>query len=182
MNDDLFRHLQEKLAASVGREQLYKTIVNAPFAFKMETTYLSLGIIVLLVVDETDGLIHRVALSDTDMAAGTREVSVKRFEDIKVPLDYKHNIVAEAIRSQQPQQTADWAGLFAPALDPDEARLNQAGGAIACSFVYPLPGVDAGAALIFSYYQYRERMGEEHKAFMERYSGLVAEALRQQRA
>jgi len=179
MDDTAYSQLQRTLAGCTGRKELLKTIVNAPFAFKMETTYLSLGIVVLLLADAKDGLIHRVALSDTDMAAGTIEVSVKRFEDIKIPLDYGHNIIAQAIRTQKPQQTADWACLFVPALEPEEARLNQAGGAIACSCVYPLLNVGTGGAMIFSYYQYQDRIGEEHRAFMERYSALVAEALRE---
>lgn len=178
MTDAVYDHFRQTLVACKTQKQLFAAIVNAPFHFKIETTRLALGIVVLLLADKDDGLIHRVALSETEMAAGTRDVSVKRFEDIKIPLDYEHNIVAAAIRTGKPQRTADWAYLFAPDLTPAEARLNQAGGAIASSIVHPLRDVGDGGALIFSYYQYLENIGVEQETFMQRYSKLVADALR----
>ena len=178
MNDDMYKRLRQTLAACSDRADLYAKIVNAPFTFKIETTHLALGIIVLLLADKADGLIHRIALSQTEMAAGTVDVSVKRFEDIKIPLNYEQNIIAAAIRTQKPQITADWAYLFAPDLSADEARLNQAGGGIASSIVYPLPEVGDGGALIFSYYQYLDRIGQTQNSFMERCSAMVADELR----
>lgn len=178
MGEDIYQQLHDALASCTTRDALMATIVNAPFTYRIEMTHMSLGIIVLLLADKSDGMIHRMALSSTEMAAGTTDVSVKRFEDIKIPLDYPHNIIADAIRTQQPQRTTDWQYLFAPALTPEEARLNQAGGSIACSVVYPLPDIGDGGALIFSYYQYPEYLGEAQEEFMERYSFMAASRLR----
>lgn len=178
MVNDHYQELHDRLAACKTKASLYEAIVNAPFQYRVETTRMSLGIIVLLLADKKDGMVHRVALSSTEMAAGTQDVSVKSFKDIKIPLHYERNIIAEVIRTQQPRRTTDWQYLFAPALTPEEARLNQAGGSIACSAVYPLVDVGDGGALIFSYYQYPEYLNEMHEDFMETYTHLVANRLR----
>jgi hypothetical protein len=178
MHDGIYQQLDGLLAAPMAQRALFQTIVNSPFTQRMEMAHLSLGIIVLLLVDKADKQIHRVALSSTEMAAGTQHVSVKRFEDIKIPLKQPDNIIAEAIRKQEPQRTVDWQYLFTPALTADEARLNQAGGAIACSVVYPLHDVGDGAAMIFSYYQYPEHIGMLQETFMKCYSALAARHLR----
>jgi len=178
----MYGQLRDVLAGCSTQSSLFQAVVNAPFAYPMEMTHLSLGIIVLLLADKEDGLIHRVALSSTELAAGTIDVSVKRFEDIKIPLDDPRNLIAAVIRSGKPQRTVDWEFLFTPALSPEEARLNQAGGAIACSVVYPLKGVGDGGALIYSYYQYPENLGETQEAFMQRYATMVSEHLRAQPA
>lgn len=164
-----------KLAKS---DALFQAIVDAPFAFKLEVARLHLGIIVLLLVNEKSGMIDRVALSRTELAKGASEISVKRFEDIKIPLNFKENKIAQAITTGQPQTTGDWQYLFNPVLTPEEARFNQAGGAIACSVVYPLRGLKPGGALIFSYYQYPDMISQKHQNFMERYAQLVATELR----
>jgi len=124
-------------------------------------------------------MIERVALSDTELAKGAATMSVKRFEDIQIPLDCAENSIVKALQTGKPQSTVDWKYLFVPALTAKEARLNQAGGAIAYSAVYPLPGVGDGAALIFSYYQYPDKIGDDQARFMECYSKIVAERLAQ---
>lgn len=171
-----YGRLQQRLSQAPP-QQLYRAIVDAPFDQKVEVALLHLGIVVLLLADAKTGMINRVALSDTELAKGTTDISVKRFEDIKIPLDYPENIIAKAIRTGKPQLTTDWQYLFAPALTPEEARFNQAGGAIACSAVYPLSGVGDGGALIFSYYQYPEKLGSAQRHFMRTYSGMVTAAL-----
>ncbi len=174
----MYGQLDKILSGCNTKDDLLQAVVDAPFRYQMEMTKFSLGIIVLLLANTKDGLIHRVALSSTELAAAAKNVSAKRFEDIKIPLDYPSNIIAEAIRTQQPQRTVDWKYLFAPALTAEEARLNQAGGAIACSAVHPLHDVGDGGAIIYSYYQYPEYLGESQKTFMERYTELVSDRLR----
>ena len=174
-----YDQLRDLLAAPQDRTELYQTIVNAPLInYKVETAFMFLGIMVLLVVNKAEGTIDRIALSDTALAEATKEVSAKRFEDIKVPIDYQKNIIAAAIASGEPQDTTDWRFLFEPALTKEQARLNQANAGIAYSAVYPLK-VGDGAAMIFSYYQYPENIGDAQKKFMDRYTGLVTERLKQ---
>jgi hypothetical protein len=172
------RHTEQfvhKLANCHTKRQLFRAIVDSPFEYPIEAAELYLGIIVLLLANKKTGMIDRVALSNTELAKGTTDVSVKRFEDIRIPLNYADNLVAQVIRTGHAEGTADWQYLFAPVLTPEEARLNQAAGAIAYSAVYPLPG--AAGALIFSYYQYPEKIGAKQKSFMNAYSNLVDQRL-----
>ena len=168
--------LQNALQAVQKNEDLYKLIVNAPLQQTVEAALLFLGIVVLLLVDEQHGTIDRVALSDNERATGTKNMSVKRFEDIKIPLEHEKNLIAKAIRTGKPKSTTDWQYLFTPELTPEEARLNQAGGSIALSCVYPLTGNKRGA-LIFSYYLFEGSLQPQQRKFMQTYAQLVSERL-----
>jgi hypothetical protein len=156
---------------------LFVAVVNAPFKFRKETVKMSLGIMVLLQVNKAKGTIDRIALSDNDLAKGTTDMSAKKFEDIRVPLDDPENSIALAIRSGKPQIVADWAYLFTPALTPEQARLNQAGGGIGCSVVYPIVDARDGGAMIFSYFKYSANIDDTDHAFMRGYIELVTKQL-----
>lgn len=169
--------LQKSLETAKGDAALFKTIVNLPFTYKVQAAYLFLGIVVLLLVNKKNGTIDRIALSETELAKNTTDVSVKRFEAIRIPLGYTKNVIAKAVATGKPQGTSDWQYLFTPELTPEEARLNQASGGIGFSAVYPLVGARDGGAMIFSYFQSREEQGKAHREFMEKYSRLVAKCL-----
>lgn len=158
-------------------EELTTLVVNAPFQHKMQTVMMGLGIIVLLIYDESDGLIHRVALSKTEMAEGTVKLSDKKFEEIKIPISYPTNIIAKAIRDQKPYNTVDWRYLFEPALTAEQARFNQTGGTIACSYVYPLHFDGHKGAMIFSFFQHPEHSMTNPTEFMQAYADLADEFL-----
>lgn len=168
--------LQQELVHAKDGSGLYRTVVDSPFLHKVEMARMHLGIIVLLLKDEASGMIDRVALSNTELAKGTTDISVKRFEDIKIPADNQENYIAKAIRTKEPQLTTDWQYLFVPALTPEEARFNQAGGGIACSAIHPFThGVDG--ALIYSYFQYPEQLGDAPQEFMQMYTDMVSRRL-----
>lgn len=173
-----YAELKQTLAACKTDKELFEQIVNAPFKYRVETALLFLGITVLLLVNKKGGTIDRIALSKTELAKGTTDVSVKRFEDIKIPLGYPKNIIAKAIKTRKPQGTGDWQYLFAPELSPEEARLNQASGGIGYSAVYPLVGARDGGAMIFSYFQYPQEIRDNQRKFMEKYSKIVTDVLR----
>lgn len=171
--------LLERLDAATTKPELYSAIVNAPFDLKVEMALLFLGIIVLLLVDEKTGDIHRVSLSETDLAKGTVKMSAKPFEDITIPLSETHNVIAMAVRNQKSYVTTDWQYLFAPALTPTQARLNQAGGGIAYSCVFPL-SAGAGGALIYSYFQFSGKVRSSQRKFMQAYTDIVDNRLKRQ--
>jgi len=177
---EVYRSLLQT-AAKQGNAALYKAIVNTPFTDEVAAAQLFLGIVVLLLVNEKAGTIDRIALSDTHLAKGTLKMSVKRFKDIKIPVDYYENVIAEAIHTGEPRATSDWRYLFEPALSPEEARFNQAGGGIGYSAVYPLSQGAPAGALIFSYYQFADQIKAPHHSFMSGYTELVSRVLRSQR-
>lgn len=161
------------LAAPSDDAALFKAFVNTPFTDKLLTTKLALGIVVFLMVNKAEQTIDRIALSDTEMAKGAVEYSEKPFEEIKIPVGYPTNIIAQALESGQYKYTEDWQYMFNPALTPESARFNQAGAGIACSVVYPLTGRDGGA-MIFSYYQPLSAIGDDHHQFMGGYAALAS--------
>jgi hypothetical protein len=177
-NDVYFAQLRERLNAAKNDHQLFETIVNAPFTDRRRAALLGLGLLGFLLVDKKTRTIDRMAISDTNLARGAVRMSVTPFKNIKIPLNYKGNFIAEAIRSERYQQTSDWQYLFAPELTPEEARLNQAGAGIACSFVYPLTYARAGGALVFSYYLPIDKIEREHHDFMRTYTKLVTASLK----
>ena len=168
--------LAAELNSATDDDQLFSLIVNAPFTEPVPAAFIFLGIVVLLQVDTRTGVINRVALSETDFARSTTEVSVVPFHDIKIPVDHYENVIASAIKSYEPKDTIDWKFLFDPAMPPEQARINQASAGIAYSAVYPLQSRDCGA-LIFSYYQYQGDIGIEQIEFMRQYTQLVDSAL-----
>lgn len=172
-----YDEIRKKLSLSKNDSDLFHAITNLPFEDKLQTSLIFLGIIVLLLVNKKDGMIDRISVTDNDLAAGTKKMSVKKFEEIRIPVGYPENIIAQAIETGEPKETRDWKYLFAPDLTPEEARFNQAGGGIGFSAVYPLIGIRDGGAMIFSYYMYPEDSGEVQEEFMGKYRDLVAEAL-----
>lgn len=164
--------LEQTLAAAKTDQQLFQAIVDAPFEQRVEMAFMFLGIIVLLLVNPKTGMIDRVALSNTELAKSTTDVSVVPFEEIKIPLDTTGNIIARAIREGQPQDTTDWRFLFYPALTPEQARINQASAGIAYSAVCPFRARDGGA-LIFSYFQHDQGLSEAQTKFMSHYAALT---------
>lgn len=176
MGDFYFDHIKQLLGAAQSDEELFFAIVNAPFHNKVRTTQLDLGIVVLLLVNPQTGTIDRVALSDTEQAAGAVKMSEKPFKEIKIPVDFYDNLIAKAINTGKPQCVTDWQYLFVPALSPSAARFNQAGAGVEFSCVYPLRA-RSGGALIFSYYQESKNIGPKHESFMRAYSKLSDTAL-----
>lgn len=161
-------------------ESLFKIIVNTPFNDRLHATELGLGIVVLLLKNEKNKTLDRIALSDTERAHEAQKISTKPFNEIRIPLDYKDNLLIKVIDSHAPLFTDDWAGMFVPELTPEEARFNQAGASIACSAMYPLVPFgteNVCGVMIFSYFEPIEALGEKHRAFMKTYADTVAAKL-----
>ena len=173
-----YDELKRVLAEAHTDQDLFKLIVNAPLAYKIETTLLSLGIIVLLLVNKKLGTIDRIAISENDLAKRTKRRSVKKFEEIRIPVGHPENIIAQAIATGKPQGTSDWQYLFVPELSAEDARFNQMEGGIGYSAVYPLQGARDGGALIFSYFQYPDKIHDPQEEFMATYSQIVADRLK----
>jgi hypothetical protein len=175
-NTKFISKLDNLLSENSNDSDLFKAIVNAPFNDRHHATLLSLGVVVLLLVNKQTNTIDRIALSDTEPATGAVSMSAKPFHQIKIPVNHKGNLIAQAIATNRYQQTDDWQYLFVPELTPEEARFNQAGAGIGCSVIYPLECRDGGA-MIFSYYEPPQKIGAKHHDFMEQYASTVCRRL-----
>ncbi|HET9174028.1 MAG TPA: hypothetical protein VFN56_01965 [Candidatus Saccharimonadales bacterium] len=167
--------MQDALSGAQTSDEINRAIVDTPFRLcRPQAALIFLGITVLLEVNTKSHTIDRIALSETELARNTTQVSYVPFEAIKIPVDDPDNIIAKALRSGMPQDTTDWRYLFTPALTAEQARINQASGGIAFSAVYP---VDTNRAIIFSYYQYQQHIGKAQRDFMDHYTALVRQKL-----
>ena len=172
-----YADLRGVLAGAKSNPDLFKQIVNAPFAHHVALASMFLGIIVLLLVDKESGTINRVAITDNQHAERTQRRSVKKFAEIKIPLNHSENAIAIALSTGNVQIVTDWYYLFVPELTVAEAHFNQADGGVGCSYVYPLKDVHDGAALIYSYYNYPQNLGPPQHEFMDKYAQLVESRL-----
>ena len=171
--------IRTQLLGRKNLQELHEAIVNYPFKSKLLMTYLDVGIIVLLRVNEDDQMVDRIALSKTELAEGAVRASAKPFHEIRIPLKNKENIIPKAINTGKSQATEDWYYLFTPELTASQARRNQTSASVECSIVLPLT-FSPGGALIFSFYQPTKNLNQEHSDFIHTYATLVSEVLRNQ--
>jgi len=164
------------LSKDASTDNLYQSIVDAPFSDPLMATNLDLGIVVLLLVDADGVTINRIALSNTEQAANAVKTSQVPFNQIKIPLNHHKNIISKAIRTGKQQRTEDWDYLFTPALSPASARFNQATAGIACSIVQPFDCKPHGGAFICSFFQHPRDI-KLQEWFIAHYSELIEEVL-----
>ncbi len=163
----------ESLFNGANKKKLYQSIVDAPFSDKISVTSIDLGIIVLLLVNNKNKSIDRIAISNTEQALSELKAYTKPFKEIRIPLKTKGNIISEAIYSGEYKSTENWYCMFNPELTAEQALQNQVSASIETSYVWPLNGKKKGA-LIFSFYQPNINIGKEHLHFMENYRNLVS--------
>lgn len=165
------QNLREKLEALIvpGDNQ---SLVDAPFV-TMEAVRIELGVIVLLLVRPKTKTLDRVALSQTEPAAGAVRMSNKPFHEIKIPLDTKDNSLVKAIETGKRQIVTDWKYLFIPELSPEEARDNQRGSGVLVSVVEPFKAKSQKGALIFSFLCPKSSLAKEHLSFTADFAKVV---------
>ncbi len=177
-DDNYYKSVAEAFAKAKDTKRLYQKIVDLPYDDKKRVTMLSMGHVILVLLNRKNGTLDRIALSNTESAKGAVYYSVMPFKAIRVPVTNKENYIGIAIRTKSVMATSDWYYTFTPILTAEQARLNQAGGGIGCSIVYPLIGVGDGAALVYSFYEPLGRIGEAQYGFMDRYSSIATNELK----
>jgi hypothetical protein len=179
LSDDYFIELKDILNRQKSRRQLYQSIVDAPFQGKnkFNSTLLGLGFLAFLQVNESSRTLDRITISDTPSALGAINMTMKAFNDMKVPLNHKGNIILTAIRTGAHQQTTNWHYLTDPAVTEVESRMNQAAAGMASSVVYPIMETKPKGAIIFQYFINMDEITSAHHNFMFRYIKIVSSAL-----
>jgi hypothetical protein len=176
-----YDELHRKLKAASSQMQLFQTIANLPFEYRLEMALLFLGLITLYLADPEEEVVKLAAVSDTEHY----RVSVQNYKfdpsSFKVPLADHDNSIVKAIKQAKAQTTTDWATLSRANVHPKYSRDNQASSGIAHNTIYPLD-VPGGGAMLFAYYQYQENMGKPQQEFMGKYSALVSTVLKQRLA
>jgi hypothetical protein len=174
IDDSYYDELESILQSIKSRQKFYQMIVDAPFENKLNSTLLGLGFLAFLLVNKEKGTLDRITISDTYSARGAIDMTATAFNDMKVPLNHKGNIVLTAIKTGRYQQTNDWHYLTDPAVTAEDSRFNQAAAGISSSFVYPTNSTKPAGAIIFQYYLPMPEIEKMHHDFMFRYIKLVS--------
>lgn len=172
MNEVLRYELEKSIMAAEDAQ----SVVNAPFS-TLGPAMIELGAIVLLIVNDKDKTVDRIALSNTEPAAGAVRMSSKPFHEIKIPLSTSQNEIASAILTDSKKLVTDWKYLFTPELTAKEARDNQNGAGIMCSVVAPLRHSDRRGALIFSFLCPASEISDAHHEFIDVCTELISTKL-----
>jgi hypothetical protein len=166
------------LLAAATPSQNSTAIVNAPFHDKVSMAYLFLGFIGLYIVDEDKQQLQLVAVSGTEEYERAVEGYDFNPADYQLCLkDNQQNTLVKAVESGLPQDNTDWASLRRKDKSPAIVRLNQANSGIAYSAIYPFHASQRGA-LMYSYYQYPDKIDISQRTFMQKYTTLAAAHLR----
>lgn len=166
--------LKSVLKAATPKPKLYQAIVNAPFADPLRATNLGLGILALALVDSNTKTINRIRYSETDMAQSGVRMAALPYEAIKIPLHDEKNVIAQVIRTQEPQVVYDWYYLFTPLISRHSTRLNQAAAGIEYTIVVPL--ARKKGVLIFDFFRASTPLQAKQDRFVQAYTKLVNEA------
>jgi len=170
LSQSILSGLEKEFEYIKNDSDLFKTIVNYPFKYRLEVTNLSLGIIVLLLVNKNEERVDRICMTDNDLAQAAKRMSPESFSNIKLPMGDKTNIIVKAIKSKKPISTMNWTYLVTPALPSDIALLNQAAAGIGHSVVFPFTARDGGALM---YHFYEDEISQFQFKFMEDYTNKV---------
>jgi hypothetical protein len=173
-----YTKLRQTLGSASDDAALYVAAVNAPFEQKVEMAYLFLGIIMVALVDPETNCLLPKAISQTDFVKEIDDMAVIPFDKISIHLDNTENLLVQAITSGQPKTTTDWTSLLNPVMESSQARFTQASGGIAYTAVYPLNGVRAGGALVYSFFERSDKNIAAQNDFMDKYTALVIDVFK----
>ena len=93
---------------------------------------------VLALINEKEGVLQRVAMSNTPYGIRAKQALPFSYEDLKIPLAATENIAIQAINSGQMTTTHDLYDVFVPALDKDFSKKLQQTVGVTTAIVYPI--------------------------------------------
>jgi len=174
---DAIWKLEKIILNSLDFRRVVQEVVDS---ILLELGYLELGykIVVLALVDKNTNTLKRVALSQTEEAWKTREVSKVPFDQITIPMEAGQNSCIKAIIENRPQITHYFPDILTPPLTPENALESQKNAGIKTSMVYPLNvrGKTIGI-MIFSMTKGEEEVTAEEKRLIQYFADLSALAV-----
>ena len=173
--------LEKIILDTLDFNQVVQDVVDS---ILLELGYLELGyrVVVLALLDESGKNVKRVALSQTEEAKKTREVSEVPFEDIVIPMTAKNNLCVKAITDNYPQVTHYFPDILTPPLSKENALESQHNAGIKTSMVYPL--VVRGnviGVMIFSMIKNEDEVTMEERVLIQYFTDLAALAVQNAR-
>src|SRR3989339_201595 len=169
----LERLILDSLDFHTTTEQVVNSILT-------ELNYLdpSYKVAVLALIDQENQVLKRVALSQTQEAKKTREVSNVPFEKIITPLSAKQNLCIKAMDENKTQITDYFPDILTPPISPENAIESQKNAGLKSSLIFPLQvrGKTIGI-MIFSLTKNTSEIQEDEKELLGHFTDLVALAV-----
>lgn len=169
----LTKILMENLKFEDVTNKVVNSILN-------ELGYLKLGyrIVVLSLIDEQQGGLRRIALSETEEARRATSVSTIPFEQIVIPFQAVSNLCVKVLYEKKPLVTTSWPDILTPPLTPEAALTNQHSAGIKTSMVYPVFAQNKPVgSLIFSMIKDYQDVTTEEKDLLSGFTDLVGLAV-----
>jgi hypothetical protein len=157
---------------------LQKVIVNAPFQDKLLCASIDLGIISLMLVDESGMYISCVSMTDNDLAHEAQKVSETTFCDIKIPVYSEDSILSAVILNQSPELSDKWSRFLSSDVKLAQIELSQKAASIESCLAWPL-NIPQGGVMLFSFFQPKQNIGKHHYLFAEAYSKFVSDKIKE---
>ncbi|KKU92229.1 MAG: hypothetical protein UY21_C0003G0005 [Microgenomates group bacterium GW2011_GWA1_48_10] len=174
-------HLQKLILDTLDFKQVVQRIVDGLLT---ELGYLQLGyrIIVLTLVDETNNELRRISLSQTEEALKAQQASAVPFQEIKIPLSAKDNLLIKTLNEKRPYVTHYWPDIFTPILTSEQAVANQTAAGIKTSMIYPVIVKEKSiGVLIFSMIKEEKDVSEVEKELINGFTDIVGLAVQNSR-
>jgi signal transduction histidine kinase len=146
-----------------------------------ELGYLKLGyrIVVLALVDEKEGTLKRISISQTEGARKALAITPVPFHEIIVPLSARKNYCIKSLTEMRPFVTTYWPDILVPPYESEaDAIAVQKAVGIKTSMVYPV--ISKGKAigiLIFSMVKSEEKVSEVEKDLIRGFTDVVGLAV-----
>lgn len=145
-----------------------------------ELEYMQLGyrIIVLVLLDKTNGVLKRIAISQTEEGKKAVANSPVPFKNIDIPISAKDNLLVKVLETKQPSSTTNWTDILTPAFTNDEAINIQQSIGIKTSLVYPVVSKnEVIGVMIFSLVKTQDLVSDEEKDLITGFTDIVGLAL-----
>jgi signal transduction histidine kinase len=150
----------------------------------IELGYLNLGysIVVLILYDEKDNMLHRISISETQAAQMALKLSPVPFKQISIPLTAFDNMSVQVYKQKKPMSTTNWSSFLTPAFTSEEANEIQKIVGVKTSLIYPvMTHNDAIGTIIFSMTKAETDVSKEERDLIAGFTDVVGLAVQNSR-
>jgi signal transduction histidine kinase len=173
-----FWELEKTILNSLEYNEVIQNVVDSILT---KLNYFEIGykVVVLVLYDEKDKVLKRIALSQTKEAQKTKEVSAVKFEDIHTPITATQNLCVRAMLDGKIYSTSYFPDILTPPLTPENALESQKNAGIKASMIYPLMvNNNPLGVLLFSITKELSEVSNDEKSLLQHFTDIVALAVK----
>src|SRR3989344_6255031 len=173
-----FWELEKTILNSLEYNEVIQNVVDSILT---KLNYFERGykVVVLVLYDEKDKTLKRIALSQTKEAQKTTEVSAIKFEDIHTPITAVQNLCVRAMLDGKVYSTSYFPDILTPPLTLENALESQRNAGIKASMIYPLMvNNNPIGVLLFSITKDLSEVSADEKSLLQHFTDIVALAVK----